>query len=175
MISGLIRDEQRNSLLVETITKEAPGHFSLVLSDRKEHLKILKDALDISSPGLRTEILTGSQSHKSRVDIIERIQNREIDLLFATQLAREGLDITHLDRLFLVTPKRAAGAITQEVGRIMRPCPGKTDSIVFDFWDSKNPILKPQFWKRRDAYIKLGMVLPMNKGRRVIVKTKKEA
>lgn len=175
VISGLIRDEQRNSLLVETITKEAPGHFSLVLSDRKEHLKILKDALDISSPGLRTEILTGSQSHKSRVDIIERIQNREIDLLFATQLAREGLDITHLDRLFLVTPKRAAGAITQEVGRIMRPCPGKTDSIVFDFWDSKNPILKPQFWKRRDAYIKLGMVLPMNKGRRVIVKTKKEA
>lgn len=175
VISGLIRDEQRNSLLIDTITNEAPGHFSLVLSDRKEHLKILKDALDISAPGLRTEILTGSQSHKARVNIIERIQNREIDLLFATQLAREGLDITHLDRLFLVTPKRAAGAITQEVGRIMRPCPGKTNGIVFDFWDSKNPILKPQFWKRRDAYIKLGMVLPMNKGRRVIENTKKEA
>lgn len=167
MVSGLIRDEQRNSLLVETITKEAPGHFSLVLSDRKEHLKILKDALTVSAPGLRAEILTGSQTHKSRVDIIERIQNREIDLLFATQLAREGLDITHLDRLFLVTPKRAAGAITQEVGRIMRPSPGKVDAVVFDFWDSNNPILKPQFWKRRDAYMQLGMVFSVSKIRRV--------
>ena len=168
MISHLTRDENRNSIILETITKEAPGHFSLVLSDRKEHLQILKDDLRVSEPGLRTEILIGTLSHKTRDDIIKRIQNREIDLLFATQLAREGLDITHLDRLFLVTPKRAAGAVTQEVGRIMRPCPGKVDAMVFDFWDSKNPILKPQFWKRRDAYIQLGMVFSTNKIRRVI-------
>jgi len=175
VVSRLIRDEQRNSLLVDVITKEAPRHYSLVLSDRKEHLKILKDAIAISAPELKTEILTGSQSHKTRDDIIKRIQNREIDLLFATQLAREGLDITHLDRLFLVTPKRAAGAVTQEVGRIMRPCPGKVDAMVFDFWDSKNPILKPQFWKRRDAYIQLGMVFSTNKIRRVIEMEDKNA
>jgi len=163
MISGLIRDEQRNDLLVETIAVEAPGHFSLVLSDRKEHLDILKAMLDIVNPALRTEILTASRSKKDRVDIMERIQNREIDVLFATQLAREGLDIIHLDRLFLTTPKRAVGAVTQEVGRIMRPCPGKVDAMVFDFFDIKQPILKYQYYKRRRVYKELGMVFSTNK------------
>lgn len=165
MISGLIKDEQRNDLLVKTISAEAPGHYSLVLSDRKEHLDILKNALDIASPGLRTEILTASRTKKARVDIMARMQSKEIDVLFATQLAREGLDIIHLNRLFLTTPKRAVGAVTQEIGRIMRPCPGKADAVVFDFLDIKQPILKHQYWKRRRVYKELGMVFSTNKGR----------
>ncbi|MNI82063.1 hypothetical protein D3C73_1387370 [compost metagenome] len=94
---------------------------------------------------------------KERSDVMERTKNRQVDILLATQLAREGLDIVHLNRLFLATPKRAAGAVQQEVGRVMRPAIGKTEALVFDFWDSKNPILKSQFWKRREVYRKIGM------------------
>jgi len=157
LITKLIHDKERNKLVVQTIVREAPGHFNLILSDRKEHLGILHEMISKASPDLKVEILTGDLSKKVRKEIMERVQHREIDVLLATQLAREGLDVSHLDRLFLATPKRAAGAVEQEVGRIMRPCDSKDTPVVFDFWDIGSPMLRAQFWRRRKVYDELGI------------------
>ncbi|MBP1934887.1 DEAD/DEAH box helicase [Ammoniphilus resinae] len=157
LMSDLINDKDRNDLIVQTISSEANGNYSLVLSDRVEHLEILKPMLQRQLPHLTIEFLTGSMKKKERSDVMERVKNKEVDILLATQLAREGLDITHLNRLYLATPKKAGGAVQQEVGRVMRPCEGKTEAIVYDFWDNKSPMLKPQFWKRREIYKKIGM------------------
>lgn len=168
LIGGLIRDDRRNKLIVQTIVNHALGHYSLVLSDRIEHLEILHQLIHHALPNLRVELFTGSLPKVQRRELMERIQRKEVDLILATQLAREGLDITHLDRLFLATPKRAAGAVQQEVGRVMRPEAGKEDAVVFDFWDSRSPILKAQFWKRREVYRKLGMDVPVRRRKEVV-------
>jgi superfamily II DNA or RNA helicase len=158
LISDLIQNKRRNHLIVDTIVRETPGNYSLVLSDRIEHLHTLAAMLKEAAPGMRIETLTGKlTSKKQREAIMEQAQNREIDVLLSTQLAREGLDLPHLNRLFLVTPKRAAGATQQEIGRVMRPCEGKQDAVVFDFVDFNSPILRAQFWRRRDVYRQLGM------------------
>lgn len=157
ILTDLILNDNRNELIVETIAANCEGNYSLVLSDRTEHLDILMDLLKRRLPDLNIEMLTGSMRKKERTDVMERVKAKEVDILLATQLAREGLDITHLNRLFLATPKRAAAAVQQEVGRVMRPASGKSEAIVFDFWDSRNGILKSQFWKRREVYRKIGM------------------
>lgn len=157
LLNDLTRNEARNRLIIETIAREAPGNYSLVLSERIEHLKTLQQMLQEMCPNLRSELLTGQMPKKKRLEVMEQIQARKIDVVFATQLAREGLDIRHLNRLFLVCPKRAGGALQQEVGRIMRTCEDKKDAIVFDFWDTQSPILKAQFWPRREIYQKLGI------------------
>jgi superfamily II DNA or RNA helicase len=158
IISDLIKNKSRNQLIVDTVVRESAGNYSLVLSDRVDHLDILKRMLTKTLPKLRIEILTGSMKKKDRSDVMGRVNNRQVDILLATQLAREGLDIKHLNRLFLATPKQSGSAVQQEVGRVMRPEIGKNDAIVFDFWDVENPILKSQFWKRREVYRKIGMV-----------------
>lgn len=157
IIGDLIHDDTRNRLIVETVATEAEGNYSLLLSDRVEHLIVLKQMLEDALPDKRIEILTGKMSKKQRTEVMDLVQNREIDVLLSTQLAREGLDIKHLNRLFLATPKRAGAAVQQEVGRIMRPEVGKTDAVVYDFWDTKQPMLRTQFWKRREVYRKIGM------------------
>lgn len=157
LLGDLIRNSDRNNLIVETIAEHAEGNYSLVLSDRTEHLHILQVLLKSKLPHLTVEVLTGTMKKKQRAHVMERLKAKEVDILLATQLAREGLDIVHLNRLFLATPKKAAGAVQQEVGRVMRPATGKKEAVVFDFWDSKNPILKSQFWRRRDVYRKIGM------------------
>ena len=157
LISDLIQDEQRNRLIIDTIAAEAQGNYSLVLSDRVEHLLILDKMLKEKVPWLQVEVLTGRMNKRKRIEVMEQARNREIDVLLATQLAREGLDLPHLNRLFLCTPKRAAGATQQEVGRVMRPCEGKQDAVVFDFVDFNSPILRAQFWRRQDVYRRLGM------------------
>jgi superfamily II DNA or RNA helicase len=156
IIKALINNKERNELIVELIKKEAPGNYSLVLSDRVEHLKKLKSMIVEALPGLRVELLTGDLSKTKRKELMEDARNRKIDILLATQLAREGLDIPHLNRLFLTYPKKSLGSIQQEVGRIMRPAEGKTDAIVYDFIDD-NGILFSQFRKRSTVYKKIGM------------------
>lgn len=164
MLNKLIKDEPRNILIVDTITQEARGHHSLILSERIEHLTILKSMLEMRMPDLSVEVLTGDISKKARTQIMELARKKDIDILLATQLAREGLDLPHLDRLFLVTPKRAGAATEQEVGRIKRPCDSKQDAVVFDFWDVNNPVFKAQFWKRRAVYEKLGITVDFQNG-----------
>ena len=159
LLTQLTQNECRNRLIVDTIAQHAPGHYSLVLSERVEHLTILQDLLTQVIPSLRTATLTGRMSRQDRREVMARVQDREIDVLFATQLAREGLDIVHLDQLFMTCPKRAAAAVEQECGRVMRPAEGKTGAAVWDFWDSGNPMLRGQFWRRRDVYRRLGMAV----------------
>ncbi len=157
LIGDLVRDEDRNRLIVRTIAAEAAGHYSLVLSERIEHLQLLQEMLFSAAPGVATAVLTGTMGKLARADVMRRVRAAGVDVLLATQLAREGLDITHLDRLFLATPKRAAGTVQQEVGRIMRPCEGKTDAVVFDFVDVGSSILKTQYYKRRKVYREIGI------------------
>jgi superfamily II DNA or RNA helicase len=108
-------------------------------------------------PNFRIVILTGSVKKKERNEIMERAKNKEIDILLATQLAREGLDIPHLNRLFLTFPKKSPSSVQQEVGRIMRPSDGKIDAVVYDFFDHQNGILRSQFNKRQSIYRDLKM------------------
>lgn len=157
IIGDLIKDKERNKQIVQTIVGEAEGNYSLILSERIEHLEILKELLHKALPGLNIDILTGSLKKKDRADVMKRVQNKEVDILLATQLAREGLDIPFLNRLFLTVPKKSPSSVQQEVGRIMRPYPGKSECLVVDFWDSKHGMLKSQYWKRREVYGKIGM------------------
>ncbi len=157
MINRCVNDPARNELIAQMIIQEAQGNYSLVLSDRKEHIYRLQQMIQTAAPTLKVEVLEGSMTKKKRAEIMQGALAKEIDVLLATQLAREGLDLPHLNRLFLVTPKRAGGALQQEIGRIMRPAEGKTSAVIFDFWDIESPILKAQMWARRDVYKKLGI------------------
>ena len=157
LISDLIQDKGRNQLIVDTIIEEAQGNYSLVLSDRIAHLHTLAAMIKEKLPTLAVEVLTAKKSAKERERIMEAAKAQQVDILLATQLAREGLDLPHLSRLFLGTPKRAAGATQQEIGRIMRPATRKQDAVVYDFWDSGSPYLNAQFFCRQAVYRKLGM------------------
>jgi superfamily II DNA or RNA helicase len=156
IVKALINNKERNQLIVNQIKAEASGNYSLVLSDRVEHLKALKGLLDEELPEVRTEILTGDLPKAKRKELMEEAKKRKIDILLATQLAREGLDIPHLNRLFLTYPKKSPASVQQEVGRVMRPSEGKQSAVVFDFID-QNGILHSQFRKRKTVYKEIGM------------------
>ncbi len=74
--------------------------------------------------------------------------------LFATySLAKEGLDIPCLERLYMATPQKDYAIITQSIGRIARTCEGKADPICYDFVDDM-PYLVRAYKKRWTTYRK---------------------
>lgn len=89
--------------------------------------------------------------------ILEAMNSGDMDVLFAVDIAKEGLDIPRLDRLFLVAGGRNAGEVEQKIGRVQRPFPGKSGAVVYDLVDEKIGVFKAQHWARRKVYKSLGL------------------
>ena len=63
--------------------------------------------------------------------------------LFATySLAKEGLDIPRLDRLYLATPQKDYAVVVQSIGRIARTFEGKSLPVAYDYVDATRGLEK---------------------------------
>lgn len=165
LIDSLIKDEDRNSLIVSNMLNTRKKH-NLVLSSRIEHLQILYNELILEKPELQktSALLIGNMSRQERDDVIKRANEGKMHFIFATQLADEGLDIPRLDRLHLPYPSRALNKIQQQVGRIQRTHPGKKRCIVYDYRDPLNTTLLNQSSARISVYKATGCKVKTEKG-----------
>lgn len=156
MISYLTTCEERQQIIVDTLL-ENEGRSCLILSDRLEHLEDLinrlptlvqMDAVMISGK------MTSKKGKADREKAIEDMRTGKKKYLFATySLAKEGLDIPRLERLFLTTPQKDYAVITQAIGRVARTFEGKDDPIAYDFVDNTMYLVKA-YKKRCSTYKK---------------------
>lgn len=156
MISYLTTCDERQQIIVDTLL-ENEGRSCLILSDRLEHLEDLinrlptlvqMDAVMISGK------MTSKKGKADREKAIEDMRTGKKKYLFATySLAKEGLDIPRLERLFLTTPQKDYAVITQAIGRVARTFEGKDDPIAYDFVDNTMYLVKA-YKKRCSTYKK---------------------
>lgn len=156
LINYLCGDMYRNTLIRNHIIRES-DKSCLILSDRLEHLETLMDSLP---PHLRVNaaMISGKMTTKKgkaeREQALEDVRTGKKKYLFATySLAKEGLDIPCLERLFLTTPQKDYAVITQSIGRIARTYDGKADPICYDFVDDIGYLVK-SYKKRCTTYRK---------------------
>jgi superfamily II DNA or RNA helicase len=112
-------------------------------------------AEELKGEGLRAAALVGRVSKTKRAKILEAADKRELDVIFATCLADEGLDLPGLDTVFLTVPTKAMGRIQQRIGRIMRVREGKKTPVVYDLIDNE-PFFLAMANKRAKLYRSLG-------------------
>lgn len=157
MLDYLVHADARNALIANLIT-ENRGKPGLILSDRLEQLELIMEHL----PGeVRADavMVSGKMTTKAakaaRAQAIEDMRSGAKKYLFATySLAKEGLDIPRLERLYLATPQKDYAVITQSIGRIARTCDGKRDPICYDFVDFGEYFVRA--YKRRAAVYRKG-------------------
>ena len=158
LIGYLAESEERNKLIVENITANRDNP-SLILSDRLGHLETLmtmlpadmrEDAVMVSGK------MTTKKGKAEREQAIADMRSGTKRYLFATySLAKEGLDIPCLERLYMATPQKDYAVITQSIGRIARTSRGKADPVCYDFVDDI-PYLVKAYKKRCTTYKKNG-------------------
>lgn len=139
LINSLCADEHRNGVILGAIEGNR-GHPSLILSDRLEHLETLMNFLP-RDMAAEAKMISGKMVSKKgkaeREDAIEGMRTGKYKYLFATySLAKEGLDIPCLERLYMATPVKDYAVVVQSIGRIARTNPGKEDPVCYDFVDS---------------------------------------
>lgn len=158
LITYLTENLAREEVIVNTI-KLNEGKSCLILSDRLDHLEhlmkwlpshMMADAVMVSGK------MTTKKGKAEREKAIEDMRTGKKKYLFATYtLAKEGLDIPRLERLFLTTPQKDYAVITQSIGRIARTFEGKAEPIAYDFVDNIAYLVK-SYKKRCTTYRKNG-------------------
>ena len=158
LISYLCENKERTHYIGSWIVAEA-DHPCLILSDRLNHLEALMDTLPRSMREMSVMIsgkMTTKKGKAEREQAIEDMRTGRKRYLFATySLAKEGLDIPCLERLFLTTPQKDYAVITQSIGRIARTHEGKKPPIAYDFVDDIGFLVK-SYKKRCSTYRKNG-------------------
>lgn len=155
LITYLTGNRTRNELIASCIERRP----SLILSDRLNHLEELmsllpedmqKDAVMVSGK------MTSKAGKAKREQAISDMRSGRKKYLFATySLAKEGLDIPCLERLYMATPQKDYAIVTQSIGRIARTFDGKANPIAYDFIDNIGYLVK-SYKKRCSTYRKNG-------------------
>ncbi|WNF38724.1 DEAD/DEAH box helicase [Bacillaceae bacterium IKA-2] len=157
LIKQLVTCKERNKLIVKTIVETLQkNEVALLLSSRVEHCQLLAQLITAELPTYRIELLTGKVKSLEREMIINQARTGDIQLIIATQVADEGLDIPNLSKLYLGTPSKSKAKIKQQLGRIMRKVDVKETSSVYDFVDLKIPIFRRHANIRNVVYCQLG-------------------
>lgn len=150
MLSMLANDVRRNEQILKFVLQAIEkGRKIILLSDRLSQVAWFISELSkiFAGTGKTAGRYVGGMKKSARDE------SAECDAIVATYaMAQEGLDITSLDTLFLLTPRVN---IEQSVGRILREQEDKKSAIVVDFVDTKFRILNNYAGSRQKVYQRL--------------------
>ena len=156
LITYLSTHDGRNLCIADEIVNNM-GRSCLILSDRLGHLEHLMNWLPAHMKADAVMVsgkMTSKKGKAEREQAIEDMRTGKKKYLFATySLAKEGLDIPRLERLFLATPQKDYAVITQSIGRIARTFEGKSEPIAYDFVDNIAYLVR-SYKKRCTTYLK---------------------
>ena len=154
LINYLCENWDRNSVICNEIVMES-DKSCLILSDRLEHLEFLMAILPERMQPYAVMIsgkMTSKKGKAEREQALEDMRTGKKKYLFATySLAREGLDIPRLERLFMASPIKDKAWVIQSIGRIARVFDGKSNPVVYDFVDDIG-FLQKMYKKRCSIY-----------------------
>lgn len=160
--SEMVQAEARNVLIVSDVQAAVKaGRTPLVLSDRIEHLKLLKENLKDAAANVIVITGKGTQKQKKeQLEILNKIPASESLIVLATgKYAGEGFDNPRLDTLMLAMPFSWKGTLAQYCGRLHRNFVGKDEVLIFDYVDFRLPVFDRMYRNRLKGYKQLGYTI----------------
>lgn len=155
----LAADQNRtNAIANAALDSYGQGRKVLVLTERKDHLDAIAEALHGRADNLFA--LHGRMTKKERNAVLAALDQLPAPasrILLATgKLVGEGFDHAPLDTMILAMPVSWKGTLQQYAGRLHRSHSEKTDVRIVDFVDTGNAALTRMWEKRQRGYRTMG-------------------
>lgn len=115
---------------VDHYRKYADGQPCVVFCISVEHAQHVAEQFRLA--GYRSEHADGSLDDDERQRRLNGLGNGEVQVLTTCDLISEGTDIPAIACAILLRPTASLGLFLQQVGRALRPSPGKDFAIILD-------------------------------------------
>jgi superfamily II DNA or RNA helicase len=161
----IVENEERNDLLVRNVVRLLElGRKPLVLFREHKHGRLLRDALPSD---INYEYVTGEVSKEDRDTIRDNFKKGNVDLILASTVYDQGIDLPALDALVLASGGKSTAKALQRIGRVIRGNPdgGKKDALVVETYDQahfvkKHSVMRYQIYKTEPGFqIKTGVAM----------------
>jgi DNA repair protein RadD len=115
---------------VEQYEKHAAGQRAIVFCPSINHA--LATASSFRSRGHRAQTIDGTLDSAIRRSAIDAFRAGQVPILTSCDLVSEGFDLPAIEVAIALRPTQSLGLWLQQVGRALRPSPGKTHAILLD-------------------------------------------
>jgi DNA repair protein RadD len=115
---------------IKEYQRRAHGKRAVVFCVSIEHSQHVVE--QFKSHGIPAEHVDGETDRFQRDQAIERFRRGDTLVLTNVDLFGEGFDLPAIECAILLRPTQSLGLYLQQVGRALRPVPGKTHAIILD-------------------------------------------
>jgi superfamily II DNA or RNA helicase len=145
---AVLECELRNRLVAELAAgAEKPA---LVITPLIKHAELLGRMM--REAGLKVEVVTGAVKAEKRKEVFDALRRGEVEVIVATTLADEGLDLPPLKTLIIALGGRSKTRVLQRIGRLVRPYSGKTHAVAYELEDEGVEYVADHLEMRLDLY-----------------------
>ena len=115
---------------VEHYRKLCPSQPAVAFCASVEHAKHV--AAQFQAAGFNAMSVDGSMADHDRKAAIDGLGNGKLHVVTSCDIISEGTDIPVISAAILLRPTQSTGLYIQQVGRALRPAPGKERAIILD-------------------------------------------
>lgn len=107
-----------------------PGVPAIAFCSSVEHAEHVAE--QFNDAGIPAASIDGTMTETQREYRLEGLGNGRFLVITSCDLISEGLDVPVVTAAILLRPTESMGLCLQQIGRCLRPFPGKTQSIILD-------------------------------------------
>ena len=131
-------DQAADAMDRPTVTGDAIAHYRRLAAGQRaiafccnvNHAEHVCSAFN--QAGIPAATLLGSTDPVRRDAAVAQFASGELQVLVTVDVVSEGFDIPAAGCAILLRPTQSLGLYLQQVGRVLRPAPGKTHAVVLD-------------------------------------------
>lgn len=143
--SEIVENDERNDCIMQMALHHEKDSV-LILVKQLEHGERLKALI----PG--SAFLHGEEKDDVRRQVMEDFRSGKITKLIGTSVIGEGVDLPRAKVLIMAGGGKAKSGVMQNIGRVLRPFPGKDEALVYDFTDEGSSYQGEHSLIRQDIY-----------------------
>jgi superfamily II DNA or RNA helicase len=129
-VENLVKQNEFTGNAINEYRKHCDGKRAIVFCVSIEHSEYVSKLFN--EAGIRSECVDGTTHKVHRSAALKRFESGETKILCNVDLFGEGFDISSIEAVIMLRPTQSLSLYLQQVGRALRPSPGKTHAIIID-------------------------------------------
>jgi superfamily II DNA or RNA helicase len=89
-------------------------------------------AEQFNAAGFRAATIDGTMDREARREVVRALGDGRLHVLTSCEIINEGFDLPLVTAAILLRPTKSLGLHLQQIGRVLRPAPGKAKAIILD-------------------------------------------